>query len=79
MFNSPIYTQKIGYDNAAAVAKKAHKEGTTLKVIIAFVQFALFPVVLILQISCKVMCAQHTFTSLLECENFLFLLDIKIS
>lgn len=26
--------QKIGYDNAAAVAKKAHKEGTTLKVII---------------------------------------------
>jgi len=22
---------KIGYDNAAAVAKKAHKEGTTLK------------------------------------------------
>lgn len=24
--------QKIGYDNAAAVAKKAHKEGSTLKV-----------------------------------------------
>jgi len=24
--------QKIGYDKAAAVAKKAHKEGTTLKV-----------------------------------------------
>ncbi|KAL0746033.1 hypothetical protein Bca101_101453 [Brassica carinata] len=23
--------QKIGYDNAAAVAKKAHKEGSTLK------------------------------------------------
>jgi fumarate hydratase class II len=28
--------QKIGYDNAAAVAKKAHKEGTTLKVILHF-------------------------------------------
>lgn len=27
----PLY-QKIGYDNAAAVAKKAHKEGCTLKV-----------------------------------------------
>lgn len=25
---------KIGYDNAAAVAKKAHKEGTSLKVMI---------------------------------------------
>ena len=31
------WMQKIGYDNAAAVAKKAHKEGTTLKV-----TFALF-------------------------------------
>jgi fumarate hydratase class II len=29
--------QKIGYDNAAAVAKKAHKEGTTLKVIVALI------------------------------------------
>lgn len=29
--------QKIGYDNAAAVAKKAHKEGSTLKVIIPFI------------------------------------------
>lgn len=29
--------QKIGYDNAAAVAKKAHKEGTTLKVTFTFV------------------------------------------
>ncbi|PKA58401.1 Fumarate hydratase 2, chloroplastic [Apostasia shenzhenica] len=28
---NPIYEQKIGYDKAAAVAKKAHKEGTTLK------------------------------------------------
>lgn len=26
--------QKIGYDNAAAVAKKAHKEGSTLKVML---------------------------------------------
>jgi len=32
--------QKIGYDNAAAVAKKAHKEGTTLKVLYLF-HFAL--------------------------------------
>lgn len=32
----PFYClcQKIGYDNAAAVAKKAHKEGSTLKVIV---------------------------------------------
>lgn len=29
--------QKIGYDNAAAVAKKAHKEGCTLKVWILFI------------------------------------------
>lgn len=28
--------QKIGYDNAAAVAKLAHKEGSTLKVMISF-------------------------------------------
>lgn len=27
-----LLLQKIGYDNAAAVAKKAHKEGSTLKV-----------------------------------------------
>ena len=27
--------QKIGYDKAAAVAKTAHKEGTTLKVMIS--------------------------------------------
>jgi len=33
--------QKIGYDNAAAVAKKAHKEGTTLKVTFAFIYFCL--------------------------------------
>jgi fumarate hydratase class II len=34
--------QKIGYDNAAAVAKKAHKEGTTLKVILLYLfHFAL--------------------------------------
>lgn len=34
--------QKIGYDNAAAVAKKAHKEGTTLKVIFRYLfHFAL--------------------------------------
>jgi hypothetical protein len=59
MLNSPIYVQKIGYDNAAAVAKKAHKEGTTLKVIIAFVLFALFPVVHLLHISFKLMCALH--------------------
>ncbi|CAO2841092.1 unnamed protein product [Amaranthus hypochondriacus] len=26
-----VLNPKIGYDNAAAVAKKAHKEGTTLK------------------------------------------------
>ena len=30
-----IIYQKIGYDKAAAVAKKAHKEGTTLKVKLA--------------------------------------------
>ncbi|KAL5720167.1 fumarate hydratase [Ranunculus cassubicifolius] len=28
---SKLLHEKIGYDNAAAVAKKAHKEGTTLK------------------------------------------------
>lgn len=31
MFRFVLF-QKIGYDNAAAVAKKAHKEGNTLKV-----------------------------------------------
>lgn len=32
-FSNPyLLYQKIGYDNAAAVAKKAHKEGSTLKV-----------------------------------------------
>jgi fumarate hydratase class II len=31
----PPLFQKIGYDNAAAVAKLAHKEGSTLKVIIS--------------------------------------------
>ena len=32
VLNSSGHFQKIGYDNAAAVAKKAHKEGITLKV-----------------------------------------------
>ena len=32
MYGHQLLKQKIGYDKAAAVAKKAHKEGTTLKV-----------------------------------------------
>jgi fumarate hydratase class II len=50
--------QKIGYDNAAAVAKKAHKEGTTLKV-----TFALFISVVYLcsfRLSFRVMCPVYT-------------------
>lgn len=31
IFECSIIGQKIGYDKAAACAKKAHKEGTTLK------------------------------------------------
>ena len=32
MYGRQLLKQKIGYDKAAAVAKRAHKEGTTLKV-----------------------------------------------
>lgn len=35
------FLQKIGYDNAAAVAKKAHKEGCTLKVMIPTLVYAI--------------------------------------
>jgi len=50
--------QRIGYDKAAAVAKTAHKDGTTLKVMIACYTCLVFVL--------------HMLTSLFEYSNTIF-------
>lgn len=69
VLTSLLQFQKIGYDNAAAVAKLAHKEGSTLKVIISSILVILWLVCVLRDVNTISVCL---------CANFFYLIFVSV-